>query len=318
MKLFRLWGLLALTFFTAVANAYPDKPIRIILGFPGGGGADVVLRAVTPGLAEQLGQPIIVDNRPGAGGNLAMEAVARAAPDGYTLLLGAPGLATNPSLYSNLSFDPLKDFSAVGMIGSVSNVLLVRPSLPVNSVAELIAYAKAHPGVLNYASSGTGTSLHLAGELFKRDAGIDMVHVPYRGAPPALTDLLGGRVDMMFNVVPLSLAQVKAGKLKALAVTGPVRTPSLPDVPTMMEAGVKGYTAVTWNGLLAPAATPPAILNQLNAALQKVLASPEVKQRFAEMGQDIVMGTPQDFTKLIQDETVKWKAVIEAGNIKAE
>ncbi|WP_454689087.1 tripartite tricarboxylate transporter substrate binding protein [Achromobacter aloeverae] len=300
------------------AAGYPDKPIRIILGFPGGGGADVLLRSVTPGLAQELGQPIIVDNRPGAGGNLAMDAVARAAPDGYTLLMGSPGLATNPFLYKDLPFDPLKDFAPIGMVGSVQNVLIVRPSLHIDTVADLVRYAKEHPGVLNVASSGNGTSLHLAAELFKRDTGVNIVHVPYRGGPPAMTDLLGDRVDMMFNVLPQALAQIKAGKLKALAVTAAQRSPMLPDVPTMQEAGVKGYTATTWNGLLAPAGTPPAIVDKINAALHKVLAMPETKKRFEDMGQDVVMDTPAEFGRLIKDETVKWKAVIEEGGIKAQ
>jgi len=299
-------------------TAYPQKPIRIILGFPGGGGADVLLRSVTPGLSEELGQPIIVDNRPGAGGNLAMDAVARAEPDGYTLLMGSPGLATNPFLYKDLPFDPIKDFAPIGMVGSVQNVLIVRPSLHIDTVADLVHYAKEHPGVLNFGSSGTGTSLHLAAELFKRDAGVNIVHVPYRGGPPAMTDLLGDRVDMMFNVLPQALPQIKAGKLKALAVTAAERAPTLPDVPTMEEAGIKGYTATTWNGLLAPAGTPPAIVNRINAALNKVLATPETKKRFDDMGQDIVMDTPAEFAQMIKDETAKWKIVIQEGGIQAQ
>ncbi|MFC4275469.1 tripartite tricarboxylate transporter substrate binding protein [Achromobacter aloeverae] len=302
----------------AGAASYPDKPIRIILGFPAGGGSDVLLRSITPGLAQELGQPVIVDNRPGAGGNLAMEAVARAEPDGYTLLMGSPGLATNPFLYKTLTFDPIKDFAPIGMVGSVQNALIVQPSLHIDSVAELVRYAKAHPGVLNVASSGTGTSLHLAAELFKRDTGVNIVHVPYRGGAPAMTDLLGGRVDMMFNVLPQALPQVKAGKLKALAVTGAVRSPTLPDVPTMEEAGVKGYTATTWNGLLAPAGTPPAIVNKINAALNRVLAAPATKKIFDDMGQDVVMGTPAEFAQLIKDETAKWKVVIQEGGIQAQ
>ncbi len=318
-KLVRCLAVLATLSFGAGAQAaYPDKPIRIVLGFPGGGGSDVLLRSITPGLADALGQTVIVDNRPGAGGNLAMEAVARAEPDGYTLLMGSPGLATNPFLYKNLAFDPLKDFAPIGMVGSVQNVLVVRPSLPVDSVADLVRYAKAHPGVLNVASSGTGTSLHLAAELFKRDADVNIVHVPYKGGAPAMTDLLGGRVDMMFNVLPNALPQIKAGKLKALAVTGAERAPTLADVPTMQEAGIKGYTATTWNGLLAPAGTPPDIVNKLNAALHKVLSAPETRKRFDEMGQDVVMDTPAQFAQTIKDETAKWKAVIQEGGIQAQ
>lgn len=318
MKVAQLIAGLWLAICGTVAHAYPDRPIRIVLGFPAGGGADVVLRTVTPGLAEELGQPVIVDNRPGAGGNLGMDAVAKAEPDGYTLLMAAPGLATNASLYDNLRFDPARDFAAVGMVSSVPNVLLVTPSLPVHSVAELIAYAKAHPGELNYASSGIGTSLHLAGALFEREAGVKMTHVPYRGGPPAINDLIGGQVQMMFSVLPLALPQITSGKLRALAVTGATRSPALPDVPTMIEAGVKGYTATTWNGLVAPAGTPAPIIQQLNVALNKVLDRPDVRKAFAGMGQDVVKDTPQEFDAMIKAETRKWQQVIKDAGIKAE
>ncbi|ARP83113.1 hypothetical protein CAL12_21370 [Bordetella genomosp. 8] len=318
MKARRLIALLCLAVCSSIAHAYPDRPIRIVLGFPAGGGADVVLRTVTPGLAEDLGQPVIVDNRPGAGGNLGMDIVAKAAPDGYTLLMAAPGLATNASLYENLPFDPATDFKAVGMVSSVANVLVVNPALPVYSVADLIDYAKRHPGELNYASSGIGTSLHLAGALFERDAGVKLTHVPYRGGPAATTDLISGQVQMMFNVLPLAVPQVKAGKLRALAVTGPTRSPALPDVPTMMEAGLKGYTAITWNGIVAPAGTPSPIINQLNAALQRVLDRPDVQKTFAAMGQDVVKDTPEEFDAMLKAETAKWHQVIESAGIKAE
>lgn len=303
---------------SAAASAYPDRPIRIVLGFPAGGGADVVLRTITPGLAEELGQPIIVDNRPGAGGNLGMDIVAKAAPDGYTLLLAAPGLATNASLYENLPFDPAKDFAAIGMVSSVPNVLVVNPSLPYKTVAQLIAYAKSHPGELNYASSGIGTSLHLAGALFERDAGVKLTHVPYRGGPAAINDLIGGQVQMMFSVVPLAGPQIRSGKLLALAVTGQTRSPTLPDVPTMIESGLKGYTAITWNGLVAPAGTPAPIIHQINAALQKVLDRPDVQKTFAGMGQDVVKDTPEQFDAMLKDETDKWERVIKDAGIKAE
>jgi tripartite-type tricarboxylate transporter receptor subunit TctC len=318
MKVRRLIAWLCLAACSSVANAYPERPIRIVLGFPAGGGADVVLRTVTPGLAEELGQPVIVDNRPGAGGNLGMDAVAKAAPDGYTLLMAAPGLATNASLYENLPFDPARDFTPVGMVSSVPNVLVVNPALPVHTVAQLIDYAKEHPGELNYASSGIGTSLHLAGALFERDAGVKLTHVPYRGGPAATNDLISGQVQMMFNVLPLAVPQIKAGKLRALAVTGPTRSPALPDVPTMMEAGLKGYTAITWNGIVAPAGTPAPIVNRLNAALQRVLDRPDVQKAFAGMGQDVVKDTPEEFDAMLKAETAKWRQVIEAAGIKAE
>ncbi|OZI61943.1 Bug family tripartite tricarboxylate transporter substrate binding protein [Bordetella genomosp. 11] len=318
MKVRHLVVGLCLAVCSAAASAYPDRPIRIVLGFPAGGGADVVLRTVTPGLAEELGQPVFVDNRPGAGGNLGMDAVAKAAPDGYTLLMAAPGLATNASLYENLPFDPAKDFTAVGMVSSVPNVLVVNPSLPVHSVADLIAYAKSHPGELNYASSGIGTSLHLAGALFERDAGVKMTHVPYRGGPAAINDLIGGQVQLMFSVLPLATPQIKAGKLRALAVTGQTRSAALPDVPTMIEAGLKGYTATTWNGLVAPAGTPAPIVDKINAALQKVLDRPDVQKTFAGMGQDVVKDTPEQFAAMLKAETEKWQQVIKAAGIKAE
>jgi tripartite-type tricarboxylate transporter receptor subunit TctC len=318
MKLRRFLVGFCLAAMSTAASAYPERPIRIVLGFPAGGGADVVLRTVTPGLAEELGQPVFVDNRPGAGGNLGMDMVAKAQPDGYTLLMAAPGLVTNASLYENLPFDPAKDFTAIGMVSSVPNVLVVNPSLPVHSVQELIDYAASHPGELNYASSGIGTSLHLAAALFERDAGIRMTHVPYRGGPAAINDVIGGQVQLMFSVLPLAVPQIKSGKLRALAVTGTARTDALPGVPTMMEAGVKGYTATTWNGLVAPAGTPAPIVDQLNAALQKVLDRPDVRKTFAGMGQEVVKDTPEQFDRMLKAETVKWERVIKDAAIKAE
>jgi tripartite-type tricarboxylate transporter receptor subunit TctC len=318
MSLRRIIIGLCLAACSAAAAAYPDRAIRIVLGFPAGGGADVVLRAITPGLAEELGQPVYVDYRPGAGGNLAMDMVVKAAPDGYTLLMAAPGLATNASLYRNLPFDPARDFRAIGMVSSVPNVLVVHPSVPARSVADLIAYAKAHPGELNYASSGVGTSLHLAAALFEHDAGVHITHVPYRGGPGALNDVIGGRVQLMFSVLALAVPQIKAGKLRALAVTGATRSPTLPGVPTMMEAGVQGYTAATWNGLVAPADTPPPIIDQINAALQRVLDRPEVRKTFAGMGQDVVKDTPAEFERMLKRETAKWERVVREAGITAD
>jgi tripartite-type tricarboxylate transporter receptor subunit TctC len=318
MNLRRVFCGLALLFCNAAASAYPDHPVRIVLGFPAGGGADVLLRAITPGLADELGQPVFVDNRPGAGGNLGMGMVAQAAPDGYTLLMAAPGLVTNASLYENLQFNPAKDFVPIGMVGSVTNVLVVNPALPVGSVAQLVEYARLHPGQINYASSGIGTSLHLAGALFERDAGIHLTHVPYRGGPAAIQDLMSGQVQMMFSVLPLAMPHIKAGKLRALAVTDDKRSAALPGVPTMIEAGIPGYTATTWNGLVAPAGTPPAIIRQLNAALSRVLQRPEVRERFAAMGQDVVSGSPEDFGRLLLAERAKWDKLIKEAGIKAE
>jgi len=298
--------------------AYPDKPIKIVVGFAAGGGSDILTRTIAPALAEALGQPVIVDNLPGAGGNRAMAEVARARPDGYTLLLGTPGLATNASLYANLGFDPAKDFAPVALVGSVQNVLLVRPSLSVQKVSELIDLARQNPGKLNYASPGTGTSLHLAGELFNESAGIKTVHVPYKGGGQALADLMSGQVDFMFNVLPSALPQIKAGTVKAIAVTGSQRSDSLPDVPTMIESGLSGYTAVTWNGILAPAGTPPEIIEKLNKTIAQVLTTPEMIQRYASIGTTVLIGSPEDFSKLIRDETVKWRRAIQASGLKAE
>jgi len=303
---------------TGAHAAYPDRPIKVIHGFAAGGGADILLRTIIPAVSENLGQQIIVEYRPGAGGNLAMEAVAKAAPDGYTLLMGTPGLATNPSLYATLPFDPLKDFVPISLVGTVPNVLIVAPSLPVKSVADLIALARAKPGSLNYASPGVGTSLHLAGELFKLDTGTDIVHVAYKGGSQAQTDVMGGQVQMMFNVLPSALPQVQAGTLRALAVTGKTRAESLPNVPTMIEAGVPGYTALTWNGLLAPAGTPPEIVARLNDAIVKAMRSPAMKDLLGKIGQDPAWSTPEEFAAFLREETAKWTKVIRASGIKPQ
>ena len=306
-----------LSAFSALAD-FPDRSLKILVGFAPGGGSDILARTVAPALGEALGQTVIVDNLPGAGGNRAMAEVARAKADGYTLLMGTPGLATNASLYSNLGFDPSTAFEPIGLIGSVQNVLLVQKDLPVSSVSELIAYIKARPGKLNYASPGTGTSLHLAGELFKSAANLDIVHVPYKGGGQAMTDLMSGQVAVMFNVLPSALPQIKAGTVKALAVTGRERASVLPDLPTMIESGVLNYTAFTWNGLLAPSATPPQVILTINKAIQKILASPEMVKRYASIGTDVMSGTPDAFKKLIQDETQKWRQIIESNSLKAE
>jgi tripartite-type tricarboxylate transporter receptor subunit TctC len=302
----------------SMAETYPDKPIRIIHGFAAGGGADLLLRTILPQLSQNLGQQVVVEYRPGAGGNIAMEAVARAAPDGYTLLMGTPGLAINPSLYRSLPFDPLKDFAPISLIGLVQNVLIVNPDVPARTVAELIALARARPGKLNFASSGTGTSLHLAGELFKVSTGVDIVHIPYKGGGQAMTDVIGGQAEMMWNVLPSALPQIKAGKVRALAVTGKARSEALPDVPTLQEAGVPGYTAITWNGILAPAGTPRAIVTKLHDAIVKALQSPGMKDKYAAIGQDLAWNTPEEFATFIADETARWSRVIQSSGIKPQ
>jgi tripartite-type tricarboxylate transporter receptor subunit TctC len=302
----------------AAAHAYPDKPLKVIHGFAAGGGADILLRTILPKFSENLGQQIVVDYRTGAGGNLAMEAVAKAAPDGYTLLMGTPGLATNPGLYQKLPFDPLKDLQPVSLIGSVQNVLIVHPGVPANSVRELIALAKAQPGKLNFASPGSGTSLHLAAELFKLTAGVEIVHIAYKGGGQAQTDVMGGQTQMMFNVLPSALPQIKAGKLRALAVTGRTRAESLPEVPTMIEAGVAGYTATTWNGILTTAGTPKEHVAKLNDALVRAMKTPEMRQMLAKIGQDVLWSTPEEFAAFLREETDKWRGVIRATGLKAQ
>jgi tripartite-type tricarboxylate transporter receptor subunit TctC len=301
-----------------LAQTYPDRPIKIYHGFAAGGGADLLLRTLLPQLSENLGQQVVIEYRPGAGGNIAMEAVARAAPDGYTLLMGTPGLAINPSLYANLPFDPLRDFAPVSLIGTVQNVLIVNPAFAAKDVRELIEIAKAHPGKLNFASSGTGTSLHLAGELFKVSTGVDIVHVPYKGGAQAMTDVIGGQAEMMWNVLPSALPQIKAGTVRALAVTGKARSDSLPDVPTMREAGVPDYTAITWNGILAPANTPKAIIAKLNDAIVKALRTPEMKGKYAAIGQDLAWSTPDEFAAFIAEERARWSKTIGTAGIKPQ
>jgi tripartite-type tricarboxylate transporter receptor subunit TctC len=318
MWLARALGVVALCVATLAHAAFPDHPIKVINGFAAGGGSDILLRTIAPAIGDILGQPLVVEYRTGAGGNLAMEAVARAPADGYTLLMGSPGLATNSFLYASLPFDPLKDFAPISLVGTVQNVLVVNPSLPVHDVKWLIALAKQKPGALNYASPGVGTSLHLAGELFKLDTGTDIVHVAYKGGGQAQTDVIGGQVQMMFNVLPSALPLVQGGKLRALAVTGPRRAESLPDVPTMIESGVPGYTALTWNGLLAPAGTPPEVIAKLNDAIVKAMRSPEMKERLAKIGQDVAWSTPAEFAAFLRDETAKWSKVIRASGIKPQ
>jgi tripartite-type tricarboxylate transporter receptor subunit TctC len=304
--------------FTGIANAYPDKPLRVIHGFAAGGGADIFLRTILPEFSKNLGQQIVVEYRVGAGANLAMDAVAKAAPDGYTLLMGTPGLATNPALYGKLPFDPLTDLQPISLIGSVQNALVVHPGLAASSVRELIALAKSQPGKLNYSSPGAGTSLHLAAELFKQIAGVEIQHIAYKGGAQAQTDVMGGQVQMMFNVLPSALPQIRSGKLRVLAVTGTKRAESLPDVPTMVEAGVPGYSATTWNGILTTGGTPRGIVRQLNEALVKAMRSPELKEPLGKIGQDPLWSTPEEFAAFLREETEKWGKVIRATGVKAQ
>jgi tripartite-type tricarboxylate transporter receptor subunit TctC len=297
------------------AAQYPSKPIHLVVPFPPGGTTDILARDVAQKLSETWHQQVIVENRPGAGGNIGADLVAKAAPDGYTLVMGTVGThAINPSLYKKMPYDHVKDFAPVILVAGVPNVLVVNPSLPVHSVQELIAYAKANPGKLNFASSGNGTSIHLSGELFKAMTGVQMTHVPYKGSAPALTDLMGGQVQLMFDNLPSSLGFIKAGKLRALAVTSAARSATLPDLPTIAESGLPGFEASSWFGVLAPAGTPRDVVQKLNHAIAAWLATDDAKQRLLAQGAIAAGGSPESFAKHIDAETTKWaKVVAESG-----
>jgi len=305
-------GALSLAPLAAHAQAaYPSKPITIIVPFSAGGTTDILARVVGLYMGTDLGQPVVVDNRAGAGGNIGGQAAARATADGYTLFMGTVGThAINQSLYKKMPFDPIKDFAPLSRVAMVPNLLVANPSQPYKNVKEMIAYAKANPGKINFGSSGNGSSIHLSGELFKQMAGVDMQHVPYRGSAPAVSDLLGGQISVMFDNMPSAIPHVKGGKLRALAVTTAKRSPALPDVPTIAEAGVPGYEATSWFGLLAPAGTPAPIVAKLNASILKALADPEVKKKLAEQGAEPFGEKPEQFAAFIQAETAKWGKVV--------
>src|SRR5277367_3276187 len=313
--LFALFGMAV----AAVAADYPTRPVTLVVGFTPGGPSDVLARIVARKLAILLGQPFVVDNRPGAGGNVAGEVVAHAAPDGYTLLLGNNAiLATNASLYKNIGFDAEKDFAPITLIGTQANVLVVNLDLPVHSLAELIALAKAKPGKLNFASSGYGLAAHLAGELFKTEAHIDIVHVPYKGSAPALEDVIAGQDQMMFATTSGVMGFLQNGQVRALAVTTLKRSASLPDVPTMDESGLPGFEATTWHGFVAPAGAPPAVIDTLHRALLEALKDPGVQEKLAGLGVDIAPDSPDEFAAYIKAEIPKWAAVIKASGAKVE
>ena len=301
----------------ALALDYPTRPVRVIAGYAAGGGPDIVARLMSEWLSERFRQQFIVENRTGAGTNLATEAVVTALPDGYTLLEVTASNAFNATLYDNLSFDFIRDIAPVAQINLVPLIMEVNPSVPANTVPEFIAYAKANPGKINMASAGVGGPQHVAGELFKAMAGINMVHVPYRGSTPAITDLLGGQVQVMFDVTATALPQIRAGKLRALAVTTAKRLDALPDVPTVAEF-LPGYEAVAWIGVGVPTGTPPAIIETLNKEINAGLADDKIKSRLADLGSVVVTGSPADFGKFIAAETEKWGKVIRDAQIKAE
>ena len=301
----------------ALAQTYPSRPVRLIVGFAPGGGNDIVARLMGQWLSEHLGQPFVIENRPGAGTNVATEAVVNAAPDGYTLLFVAPSAAINATLYEKLNFNFIRDITPIAGIMRIPNVMVVNPSVPAQTVPEFIAYAKANAGKVNVASPGVGTSVHLSGELFKMMTGVDMVHVAYKGSAPSLTDLLGGQVQVSFATMPASIEFIRAGRLRALAVTTATRSPALPEVPTIGEF-VPGYEVSTWYGICARRGTPAEVVDKINREINAGLADPTMKARLADLGGITIAGSPDDFGKLIADETEKWGKVIRAANIKPE
>ena len=303
----------------AAESAYPAHPVRLILGYPPGGSSDAVARPLAIIVGARLGQSIVIDNRPGAGGNIAGEMAARAAPDGYTWFLGNNGiLATNQALYERMPFDSLKDFATVALVGTQPSVLVVHPSLPVSSVRELVALAKARPGQLNYASSGTGTAGHLTGELFKAVTQVNFVHIPYRGGGPAVIDLVAGQVQFMFATASSVIPQVQSRRLRALAVSSLKRSPSLPQLPTVDEAGVPRFEAITWHGIVMPAATPVAIIDRINAEINHALATADMKEKLAVQGIEARGGTSAEFTVYLKSEIPKWTKVVRASGAKPE
>ena len=295
------------------AQSYPTKPVKVIVPYPPGGPTDIVARVVGQKLSDQMGQQFIVENRPGAGGNIGAEAVAKSPADGYTLLVATTAHAINPSLFKNLGYNLTKDFAPVSQLTSGPLVIVANPSLPAKNVSELIAIGKAKPGSLNYASSGNGQSTHLSAELFATMAGIKMNHIPYKGSAPALTDVMGGQASLMFDTMLSAMPHVKNGKLKAIAVTSAARSPAAPDVPTVAESGLPGYEAIAWNGLLVPAGTPADIVGKLNAELKKALDAPDVKDRFSAQGFGAAWSTREAFAKFIQSELDKWAKVVKVS-----
>jgi tripartite-type tricarboxylate transporter receptor subunit TctC len=299
------------------AQTYPSRPVRLVVGFPPGSGIDVVARVITPSLSERLGQPIVVENRPGASSNIATEAVVRAAPDGYTLLWVGPPVAINATLYEKLNFDFLRDIAPVGGINREPNMLLVNPSFPARTVPDFIAYAKANPGKLSMASVGIGSVSHVAGELLKMMAGLDMLHVPYRGGPPAVTDLIGGRVQALFLTTSAAMAYIKGGQVRPMAIGSQTRSPALPDVPTVAEF-VPGFEANNFYGIGTPKGTAADIVDRLNKGINAVLADPSMIARLADLGATPMPTSPADFGKLVADETEKWAKVVKFAGLKPE
>ncbi len=303
----------------AQVQSYPTKAIRLICPFPAAGAVDIASRAIAQELSKNLNLPVTVENRPGAGGNIGSAEVVRAAPDGYTLLMTTSGIqAINPFLYNKMSFDPNKDLQPVSVLVSLNNVLVVNPSVKINSVAELIGQAKEQPEKLNYASSGSGTSIHMSGEMFKYMAGVNLIHIPYKGSAPAVTDLLGGQVMMMFDNIPSSMPHIKSGKLRAIATTGAKRDPSLPDLPTIAESGVPGYEAGVWFGLMAPTGTPKDIIAKLNAEIVKAAKGPDYIKKMNEQGYIVLASSAEQMGEMSRAEYARWGPIVKASGAKAE
>jgi len=315
----RLFAIALLCPLLALGQPYPSKPIRLVSPFPPAGAVDIASRATAHELSRILGQPVTVENKPGAGGNLGGAEVARAAPDGYTLLMTTSGIqAINPVLYAKMPFDPNKDLAPVAPLVSLNNVLVLHPSVPAKSVKDVIALAKKDPGKWTYASSGNGTSIHMSCAMFTQMTGTDLLHIPYKGSGPAVTDLLGGQVNMMFDNIPSSLPHIKSGKLHALATTGAKRDPALPDLPTVAEAGVPGYESGVWFGLSVPAATPKDVIQRLNAAAIETTRAPEFIKRMTELGYNIIPGTPEDMAKMLKAEVARWAPIVKASGAKVD
>lgn len=299
--------------------AYPEKPVRWIVPFPPGGAMDSIARSLGEQLRKRFDQPVVIENKPGAGGNLGVDAVAKAPADGYTMVITSIGMATNRHLYTKLSYDPIKDFVPVSQLAVVPNILVVNPTrIKAQNLSELIAQAKAQPGKFTFASAGNGTSIHLAGELFASMTGVDIVHVPYRGSGPAVSDLIGGQVDMMFDSISSARPHVQAGKLKALGVTTALRSNAMPEVPTIAEAGVKGYELVPWFGVFMPAGTPKDVVATMNRALNEAMQNTDIKARFNVLGAEPIGSTPEAFAAVLAAESAKWAQVIRERNIRAE
>lgn len=297
---------------------WPSKPIRLVVGYSAGGATDLIARQVGQRLSEQLGQPVTIDNRTGANSNVGAEAVSHAPADGYTLYVYTIANTINASLYPRLGYDPVKDFEPIGLIASIPNVLVVNPTLPIQSVGDYQRFAKANKEGITFASSGSGSSIHLSGEIFKMQSRLNLLHVPYRGSAPAISDLIGGQVQSMFDNMPSALPHIKAGRLRAIAVTSAQRSPLLPDVPTLAESGYPGLEVQSWFGLAAPTGTPAAVLERLNQALNKSLAQPELRQRLQEMAATPLPGTPEQMRQTIANEIKRWREVVKASGAKAD